>query len=94
MALLGAAAALLPACKDPGDPCALRQTPTGQLRDPCSIRCLNLPMNCPDGEYHVNPEVCSGSRCEADADCPADWVCMAFEHDESLRYCTPAEVCE
>ncbi len=79
----------LAACKDPGDPCVVVRG-----KDPCGIKCLNLPMNCPDGVYHVNPEVCSGGRCADDTDCAAGFVCMAFEHDERLRHCTPASVCE
>ena len=78
-------------CKDPGDPCTVTDN-GGQPRDPCGTRCLDEPMNCPDGA-HTNPGVCAGSRCEGPADCAEGWLCLPYEQQESVAYCAPAHVC-
>lgn len=83
-----AACALSLGCREAGDPCTLR--PDG--RDPCNTRCLNVPMNCPDGA-HTNPGVCAGARCETQDDCVQGWLCLPYEQDESVAFCAPAHVC-
>ena len=75
-------------CREAGKPCSV----SIDGRDPCNSRCLNVPMNCPDG-YHTNPGVCAGARCVGHEDCLAGWLCLPYEQNEELAYCAPAHVC-
>lgn len=75
-------------CREAGDPCSVGL----DQRDPCGSRCLNVPMNCPDGA-HTNPGVCAGARCEGPEGCQEGWLCLPYEQNEDLAYCAPAHVC-
>ena len=89
--LLPALFLALLACDDPGPGEACAASGDGfTRRDPCAHSCVEWAVPCADGT-EVEPGVCSGGACEADADCDAGFACarvgsVTFE-------CLPDDLC-
>ena len=58
--------------------------------DPCEHTCVDWAITCDHGP--VNPDVCSGGACSADADCDAGFVCLQVDSFNSE--CLPSDTCD